>query len=95
MDPLVVWLVVFWAIVLLTCFGWLLSCCVCGLCCPRRLQRWLGVLAVVLLIGATLGTAVATHRLEALWTGSKTVVADTIVLARFARKSGALAAALA
>jgi len=95
MDPLIAWLIAFWVLVLLVCCGWLFSCCVCGLCCPRRLQRCLGVLAVVLLIGATLGTATATHRLEELWNGSKAVVADSIVVARFARKSGALAAALA
>jgi len=91
MDPLVVWLGVFWLVALLVSIGWLLSCCFCGLCCPRRLQRCLGVLALVLLLAAAIGTAIFTHRIDELWRGSKAVVHDGVVAARFAQRVAAFA----
>jgi len=88
MDPVVYTLIAFWALALLVCAGWCVSCCLCGgMCCPRRLQRVLGVLAIVLFVATVLATAIAAHRLDALVRGTERTMLATLSAARFARKS--------
>jgi hypothetical protein len=63
---------------LLLCCGWWFSCCFCGLCCPVKLQRVLGVLAVIMCIITLLSIAIAMHRLQRLIDSGVVVVSNSM-----------------
>ena len=60
-----------WSVTFLLAF---LSCITCGCwCCPRKLNRCLGILTVLLVFASVIVTAFFTHRLQALANGSYAV----------------------
>lgn len=60
--------------------------CFVSCLCPRSLRRCVCLVALLLLVGSTVFTAVATHRMSALEAAGETFIKDSAIVAQFAAK---------
>jgi hypothetical protein len=86
MDSILALLIALWVLVLLLCCGWWAACCLCGLCCPIKLQRVLAAFAALAFLISIIGTLAATHKLKEAFSVSGALLHESLAAARTARR---------